>query len=146
MSGFILSRGATGAVLAAASLAAPIALGPSAHAAIAPELSMSMTGSVLSAVHAAAIGCRETAQATLKNPDGSPVSHGTVDFFSHLADMSGNIVGTVPVSNGVASIAWAPGLSGEHVVSAVYYGGEPDYQPVADYIVVTVLPIAGICV
>jgi hypothetical protein len=74
------------------------------------------------------------------------VTHGTVDFFSHRNGISGNIVGTVPLSNGVATIGWSPDIAGQHVVSAVYYDGRPEYRPVAGYTLVTVLPVAVACV
>lgn len=146
MSGFSLSRGAASAVLAAVGLAVPMALAPSAHAAIEPAVSVSMSGSVLGAVNAASVGCPETAQATLRNPDGSPVFTGTVDFFSNLNGQSGNFVGTAPVSNGTASIAWVPDMPGQHVVSAIYHDGSVEYSTAAGQATIMAVNLAGACI
>lgn len=146
MSGFGVSRGAAGALLAAAWLALPVVSASSANAAIEPSLDVMMAGSALSLANTASVGCQQTAQVFLRNPDGSPVTHGTVDFFSHLNGMSGNIVGTVPVRDGAASIPWVPDRAGQHVVTAIYYDGQPDYQPVAGYASVYAIDLGGTCV
>lgn len=142
----VISRVAAGAVLAAATVTVPALLTPPASAASESAVSVSMAGSVLSAVHTGTIGCRQTAVATIRNPDGSPVSAGSVDFFSHLNGLSGNLVGTAPISHGTASVAWAPDRAGEHVISAIYYNDAAGVQPVAGSAVITVLPFAGACV
>ncbi|MEV5839689.1 hypothetical protein [Nocardia sp. NPDC052112] len=141
-----LSRGAAGVALAAACLAVPTTLAPQANATIAPTLSVAMTGLTLGANSVASVGCGQTAQATVRRPDGTPVDRGVVEFTSRLPGLGGNIVGTVPVSNGTASILWIPDIAGQHVVSAVYYDGLPDYQPAAGYTNVTALNLGGFCV
>lgn len=141
-----LSRGAAGVALAVAWLAVPTTLAPQANAVIAPTLSVVMTGSPLGATNIAAVGCGQTAQATVQRPDGTPIQHGVVDFTSRLPGLGGNIVGTVPISNGTATILWIPDIAGQHIVSAVYYDGFPDYQPAAGYTTVTAVDLAGVCV
>ncbi|MFX0575347.1 hypothetical protein [Nocardia nepalensis] len=141
-----LSRGAAGVALAAACLTVPTTLAPQANAAIAPTLSVTMTGSALGASNVAVVGCGQTAQATVQRPDGTPVQRGVVEFTSHLPGLGGNIVGTVPVSNGTASILWIPDTVGEHIVSAIYYDGLPDYQPAAGSTTVSAVNLAGVCV
>ncbi|WP_330249817.1 hypothetical protein OG874_26355 [Nocardia sp. NBC_00565] len=141
-----LSRGAAGAALAAACLAVPTTLAPQANAAIAPTLSVAMTGSALGPTNLAAVGCGQTAQATAQRPDGTPVQSGVVEFTSRLPGLGGNIVGTVPISNGTATILWIPDIAGQHIVSAVYYDGFPDYQPAAGYTTVTAVNLAGVCI
>ncbi|WP_227980895.1 hypothetical protein [Nocardia spumae] len=142
------SRTAAGFVLAAAALigtALPMAAAPAAEATTVPIMTVSMAGSALSPISAALVGCSQNAVATVHNPDGSPVTHGTVDFFSHLDGISGNIVGTAPVVDGVASIGWMPDRAGQHIVSAVFYDGLPELSPVAGFTrVMTAAPI-GIC-
>ncbi|MEV5648900.1 hypothetical protein AB0L57_11680 [Nocardia sp. NPDC052254] len=158
MSGFRTSRDtarivshrtarAAGFVLAAAAIgaAAPIAAAPTAGATAVPTIAVSMSGSVLSPVNGALVGCAQNAVATVRNPDGSPVTHGTVDFFSHLDGISGNIVGTVPVVDGVASIGWLPDRAGQHIVSAVYYDGLPELSPVAGSARVLAATPIGVC-
>ena len=135
-------------VLAAGALigtALPIAAAPMAGATAVPTIAVSMSGSALSPVNGALVGCAQNAVATVHNPDGSPVTHGTVDFFSHLDGISGNVVGTVPVVNGVASIGWMPDRAGQHVVSAVYYDGLPELAPVAGSVRVTTATPIGVC-
>ncbi|AHH20297.1 hypothetical protein NONO_c55170 [Nocardia nova SH22a] len=136
--GFVLAAGALiGTVL-------PMAA-PTAGATTVPIITVSMSGSILSPVSGALVGCAQNAVATVRNPDGRPVTHGTVDFFSHLDGISGNIVGTVPVVDGVASIGWMPDRAGQHIVSAVYYDGLPELSPVAGFTrVMTATPI-GVC-
>ncbi|MEV6140400.1 hypothetical protein AB0L63_31035 [Nocardia sp. NPDC051990] len=141
-----LSRGAAGVALAAAFLTAPITLAPQAHATIAPTLSVTVSGLSLGANSVAAVGCGRTAQATVQRPDGTPVQSGVVEFTSRLPGLGGNIVGTVPVVNGTASVLWIPDVAGQHIVSAVYYDGLPDYQPAAGYTNVTAVDLRGICV
>lgn len=141
-----LSRGAAGVALAAACLTVPTTFAPQANAAIAPTLSVTMTGPALGATSVAAVGCGQTAQARVQRPDGTPVQSGVVEFTSRLPGLGGNIVGTVPVSNGTASILWIPDIAGQHIVSAVYYDGLPDYQPAAGYTNVTALNLGGVCV
>ncbi|MEV6338446.1 hypothetical protein AB0M12_27420 [Nocardia vinacea] len=141
-----LSRGAAGVALAAACLAVPTTLAPQANAMIAPTLSVAMVGPALGANSVAAVGCGQTAQATVQRPDGTPVQSGVVEFTSRLPGLGGNIVGTVPVNNGTASILWIPDTVGQHIVSAVYYDGLPDYQPAAGYTTVTAVNLGGICV
>ncbi len=142
------ARSAAGFVLAAAALigtALPVVAAPAARATTVPTIAVSMSGSVLSPVSGALVGCAQNAVATVRYPDGNPVTHGTVDFFSHLDGISGNIVGTAPVVNGVASIGWMPDRAGLHVVSAVYYDGLPELSPVAGSArVMTATPI-GVC-
>lgn len=138
--GLILAAGALmGALL-------PVVGAAPAGATVAPTIALSMSGSALSPVSGALVGCAQNAVATVRNPDGSPVTHGNVDFFSHLSGISGNIVGTAPVVNGVASIGWVPDRPGEHVVSAVYYDGLPELSPVAGYTIVTTATLGGACV
>lgn len=141
-----LARGAAGVTLAAACLAVPTTLAPRANATTAPTLSVTITGLSLGANSIAAVGCARTAQATVLRPDGTPVDRGAVEFTSNLPGQGGNIVGTAPVSNGTASILWIPDIAGQHVVSAVYYDGLPDYQPAAGYTNVTAVNLGGICV
>lgn len=139
---------AAGFVLAAGALigtALPIATAPAAQATTVPTIAVSMSGSVLSPVNGALVGCAQNAVASVRTPDGSPVTHGTVDFFSHLDGISGNIVGTAPVVNGVASIGWMPDRAGQHVVSAVYYDGLPDLSPVAGFTRVMAATPIGVC-
>ncbi|MBF5001297.1 hypothetical protein IRT45_29635 [Nocardia sp. BSTN01] len=143
------ARTRAGFALAAGTLAGallPIVGAAPAEATVAPTIAVSMSGSALSPVSGALVGCAQNAVATVRNPDGSPVTHGTVDFFSHLSGISGNIVGTAPVVNGVASIGWMPDRPGEHVVSAVYYDGLPELSPVAGYTIVTTASLGGACV
>ncbi|MQY30735.1 Ig-like domain repeat protein [Nocardia aurantia] len=145
MSVFEMSRGTAGLVLTAAALAAPLAAGSAAHAVVTPTLQVAMTGSVLGVANTASVGCRQVAHATLKNPDGSPVSAGTVDFFSHLNGQAGNVVGSVPVNNGTAEISWLPDAPGTHVISAMYHDGGTDYQPVAGSITINAVNLGGAC-
>jgi hypothetical protein len=145
MSVFEMSRNAAGVVLAAAALAAPMGAMSAANAVVTPTLSVAMTGSVLGVANTASVGCRQVAHATLKNPDGTPVSGGSIDFFSHLNGQAGNVVGSVPVSNGVAEISWVPDAPGTHVISAMYHDGGPDYQPVAGSITVNAVNLGGAC-
>ena len=142
----VISRVAAGAVLAAATVTAPALLTPAASAASESTISVSMAGSALSPVNTGTIGCRQTAVAKVKNPDGSPVSQGNVDFFSHLAGLSGNLVGTARITNGTASVVWAPDRAGEHVISAIYYNDGAGVQPVAGSALIRVLPFPGACV
>ncbi|RMI35658.1 Ig-like domain repeat protein [Nocardia stercoris] len=145
MTGSGVSRGVAGAVLAAG-LAVPMATGPQAVAAQ-PEIAITMLGSGLTMVDSASVGCNQTVQVSVKNPDGSPVTNGSVDFTSHLVNEAGNVVGTVPVSaDGTASIGWTPDVAGEHIVGALYFGGDPGTQSTATNIQVVALPLAGICV
>lgn len=141
-----LSRGAAGVALAAACLTVPTTLAPQANATVAPTLSVTMSGLSLGANSLATVGCAQTAKATVQRPDGTPVQSGVVEFMSHLPDLGGNIVGTVPVSNGTASIPWIPDIAGQHIVSAIYYDGLPDYQPAAGYTTVTAVNLGGVCV
>ncbi|WP_433200940.1 hypothetical protein ACQP1G_09415 [Nocardia sp. CA-107356] len=141
-----LSRGAAGVALAAAWLAVPTTVAPQASAAIAPTLSVAMTGSALGAANSAAVGCGQTAQATVRRPDGTPVQRGVVEFSSRLPGLGGNIVGTVPVTDGTASIFWIPDIAGQHIVSAVYYDGLPDYEPTAGYTTVIAFNLGGFCI
>lgn len=147
MSVFRVSRGTAGFVLAAGALigtALPVVASPAAQAAVTPTITVTMAGSALSPVNGALVGCAQTAVATLRNPDGSPVTHGSVDFFSNMPGISGNVVGTAPVVDGVATIGWAPDHMGQHIVSAVYYDGLPEYTPVAANTTVTAAgPIGG---
>ncbi|WP_225726377.1 MULTISPECIES: hypothetical protein [unclassified Nocardia] len=145
MSGFTFSRGAAGAVLAAACLGAPIASAPQAAAATAPRISVAMAGSALGAAGTASVGCAQTVVATLQRSDGSPVNNGKIDFFSHLAGISGNFVGTAPVSGGTAHMVWAPDIAGSHVISAIYYDGDPDMQQAVGSIVINALNLGGMC-
>ncbi|WP_019929853.1 Ig-like domain repeat protein [Nocardia sp. BMG111209] len=142
---FEMSRNTAGVVLTAAALAAPLGSASAAHAAVTPILQVAMTGSVLGVANTASVGCRQVAHATLHNPDGSPVSGGSVDFFSHLNGQAGNVVGTVPVSNGAAEISWVPDAPGTHVISAMYHDGGPDYQPVAGSITINAVNLGGAC-
>ncbi|NKY84867.1 Ig-like domain repeat protein [Nocardia veterana] len=149
MSGFRVSRDFAGYALAAAALvgaALPVAVAPTATAAVAPTIAVSMAGSALSPVNGGLVGCGQTAVATVRNPDGSPVTHGTVDFFSNLSGISGNVVGSAPVVNGVATIGWMPDRAGQHVVSAVYYDGLPELSPAAGYTTVNAAGLGGVCV
>ncbi|RJO74791.1 hypothetical protein D5S18_15195 [Nocardia panacis] len=142
-----VSRGTVGVVLAATLLALPVATAPGASAAIAPNLALAMSGSALGLAGTASVGCAQTVVATLERPDGTPITHGTVDFFSNLSGISGNFVGTVPVAaDGSARIGWIPGVAGAHVISAVYYDGGSDYQQVAGNTSVTAVNLGGVCV
>jgi|GEM_PF-6572233 hypothetical protein len=141
----VISRVAAGGVLAAVTVTAPALLTPPASAASESGISVSMAGSALSGLNTGTVGCRQTARATVRNPDGSPVSQGSVDFFSHLSGLSGNLVATAPISNGTASVAWAPDRAGEHVISAIYYNDGAGVQPVAGSTMITVLPFPGAC-
>ncbi len=141
----VVSRGVAGAVLAAG-LALPIVTAPQAGAAE-PNLAITMLGSGLTAVDSASVGCNQTIQVSVRHPDGSPVTQGSVDFTSHLVNEAGNVVGTVPVGpDGTASIGWTPDVAGEHIVGAMYFGGEPGLQSTATNIEVVALPLAGICI
>lgn len=140
-----MSRGIAGAALAAAALAGPLVTAPPATAAIAPNLAVSLTGSALGAARLAGVNCTHTATATVTMPDGTPVSQGFVDFTSRLPGMPGNIVGTVPVTNGTASIPWTPDIDGQHVISAVYFDGPPELRPAAGYTTITAMNTGGVC-
>lgn len=144
MSGMRISSGTAGAAVVTC-LAIPMVMAPQANALISPSLSVSMAGSALGPTRLAAVNCPQTAVATVTMPDGSPVSQGSVDFTSRLPGMPGNIVGTVPVSNGTASILWIPDVDGQHVISAVYFDGPPDVRPTAGYTTVTAVNLNGIC-
>ncbi|NNH73082.1 hypothetical protein HLB23_25010 [Nocardia uniformis] len=139
-----ISSGMAGAAMVTL-LSVPMVMAPQANALVSPSLSVTMAGSALGATRLAAVNCPQTAVATVKMPDGSPVSHGSVDFTSRLPGLGGNIVGTVPVSNGVASIVWVPDIEGQHVISAVYFDGPPDVRPSAGYTTVTAVNLNGIC-
>ncbi|MFI6869042.1 Ig-like domain repeat protein [Nocardia sp. NPDC050406] len=145
MSGLGISRGIAGTALAAAALTMPMVSAPHALAATAPTMAVSLTGSALGAARLAAVNCTHTATATVKMPDGSPVSTGFVDFTSRLPGMPGNIVGTVPVTNGTASIPWTPDIDGQHVISAVYFDGPAELRPAASYTTVTAMNTGGLC-
>ncbi|MCX4094243.1 hypothetical protein [Nocardia sp. alder85J] len=140
-----MSRNTAGVVLTAAALAAPLGSMASAQAVVTPTMSMSMTGSVLGAANTASVGCRQVAHVTMKNPDGTPVSGGNIDFFSHLNGQAGNVVGSVPVTDGAAEIPWVPDAAGTHVISAMYHDGGPDYQPVAGSITINAVNLGGAC-
>jgi hypothetical protein len=146
MSGSIISRVAAGAALAASALSAPALLAPQSGATAESSIAVTMTGSAMSVVNTGTIGCRQTAHAAVKNPDGSPVTGGNVDFFSHLSGLSGNLVGTSAVTNGNATISWIPNRAGQHVISAIFYNDGAGEQPVAGSAVVTVLPYRGFCI
>ncbi|WP_330179983.1 hypothetical protein OHB26_26635 [Nocardia sp. NBC_01503] len=144
MSGLEVSRGAGTAVAAACIAVTVAALAPQAAAAATPNLSVSMTGG--GPVKIASVGCGQTAVATVKMADGTPVTHGRVEFTSHLANMGGNVVGTVPVTDGTASIFWIPGVAGQHTVSAFYFDDSSDMRPAVGQTTINAVNLNGMCV
>ncbi|MFI9509297.1 Ig-like domain repeat protein [Nocardia sp. NPDC052566] len=146
MLGFRVSRGAAGAVLGGVCLAVSLVGAPQAAATAAPSLTMTMTDSALSATNTAAVGCGSTARATVKQPDGTPVSRGSVLFVSRLADNErGSVVGTAPVSNGSAQMLWIPDTAGHHVINAVYYDDDTEYRTSTSSIEVVAVNLGGLC-
>ncbi|MRH87486.1 hypothetical protein GFY24_08450 [Nocardia sp. SYP-A9097] len=146
MSGLEISRGAGTAVAAACLAVTVAALAPQAEAAGAPNLSVSMSGASVGPVKIASVGCGQTAVATVKMADGTPVSRGYVEFTSHLPNMGGNVVGTVPVSDGTASILWIPGVEGQHTVSAFYFDDSSDTRPAVGQTTIDAVNLNGMCV
>ncbi|MET9486204.1 hypothetical protein [Nocardia sp. NPDC006630] len=135
-----------GMAVAAACIAVPLAAAPQAAAAGTPTLTISMTGSPVGPAKLASVGCGQTAVATVKMADGTPVSHGSVEFTSHLPGISGNVVGTVPVTNGTASIPWVPGVAGQHIISAIYFDDASDLRPASGQTMITAMNLNGVCV
>ncbi|MEV6066526.1 hypothetical protein AB0L82_08255 [Nocardia sp. NPDC052001] len=147
MSGLEVSRGIAGTAVAAACLAVTVAvIAPQAGAAATPNLSVSMSGAPIGPVKVASVGCGQTAVASVKMADGTPVSHGFVEFTSHLPNMGGNVVGTVPVTDGTASIFWVPGVEGTHTVSAFYFDDSSDMRPAVGQTTINAVNLNGMCV
>lgn len=142
-------RSALAAFGVAALTAVPLISAPVANAAVAPVLSLQITGGPTTAsANTAATGCTITVEATVTLPDGRPVEYGTVQFFNRLPGNGDVPLGKVPVSYGRASVQWTPSAVGANGLSAGYADGLPDILPIAAGIQVTARPgvqLGGLC-
>ena len=82
--------------------------------------------------------------ATIALPNGAPVPIGQVDFFDGHPGGGDTPLGSPEVRDGKASVTWRPDVAGQHNIHAGYYNGLPDYLPVANGIVVNVIPGFGL--
>jgi hypothetical protein len=147
-SGRTHTRGIVAASALAACLAVPMMFAPNASALTAPTITVALTGSVTGSANVIGTGCPVTVTATLKQPDGSAVPQGTVEFFDVDSSASNLVLGSAPVSGGIASVSWTPATSGQNAITAGYFDSQLQFLPIAGGAVVTVTPginIGGFC-
>ncbi|MGI5219530.1 hypothetical protein [Nocardia sp. CA-290969] len=142
-------RSAAAACGAAAVLALPLLSAPAANAAVAPIITLAVSGKPTTASgDTVPTGCGVRLDATVTLPDGKPVETGTVQFFNRVPGNGDVFLGKVPVLYGMASVTWTASTAGANGLSAAYSDGLPDYLPVATGTQVLARPglqVGGLC-
>jgi hypothetical protein len=147
-SGRTSTRGLVAASALAAGLAVPMVVAPDASALAPTTVSVALTGSATGSADILGTGCPVTITATVKS-NGAAVPEGTVEFLDVDPTASHLILGSAPVSNGVASLSWTPAKSGQNAITAAYVDPQLQFLPNAGVSPVQVTPginIGGFCI